>query len=158
MLDQIDARLVTLLQSDSTISNAELARQAGLSASACWRRVKALEDRGVITGYGAMVDPAAAGRGFEAIVHVRMVRHDKRQVDDFIRAVEILHDQVELPVKHADGIAQDDDLICHGRPCNSDKAFVRSMFNTFYDGTIRSEHRNRFLQQHSLLHPADRSP
>ena len=94
MLDQIDARLVPLLQSDSSISNAELARQAGLSASACWRRVKALEDRGVITGYGAMVDPAAAGRGFEAIVHVRMVRHDKRQVDDFIRAVS-LRDEVE---------------------------------------------------------------
>lgn len=94
MLDSVDARLVALLVADSTISNAELARLAGLSASACWRRVKSLEERGVITGYGAVVDPIAAGRGFEAIVHVRLVRHDKRQVNDFLRAV-VLRDEVE---------------------------------------------------------------
>lgn len=94
MLDTTDARLVDLLQSDSTLSNAELARHAGLSASACWRRVKALEERGVITGYAAIIDQSAAGRGFEAIVHVRMVRHDKQQVNAFIRAVS-LRDEVE---------------------------------------------------------------
>ena len=94
MLDQTDRTLLDLLQSDSTLSNAELARQAGLSASACWRRVKSLEERGVITGYAALVDPAEAGRGFEAIVHVRMVRHDKAQVDAFVRAV-IARDEVE---------------------------------------------------------------
>lgn len=94
MLSKIDERLVELLQADSTLSNAELARQAGLSASACWRRVKSLEERGVITGYAALIDPAAAGRGFEAIVHVRLERHDKKQVSAFLRAV-TARDEVE---------------------------------------------------------------
>lgn len=83
-----DRRIVTLLQKDSRISNADLAVAVGMSASALWRRVRALEEGGVIERYGAVVDPAAMGLGFEAIVHVHLTRHDPDKIVEFISAVE----------------------------------------------------------------------
>ncbi len=87
-LEDKDRRILTLLQQDSRISNADLAEEVGMSASALWRRVRALEEAGVIERYGAVVDPDAMGLGFEAIVHVHLTRHDPDKIVDFIRAVE----------------------------------------------------------------------
>ena len=58
-LDDRDRRILTLLQEDSRISNADLADAVGMSPSALWRRVRALEEAGVIERYGAVVNPAA---------------------------------------------------------------------------------------------------
>ena len=58
-----------------------------MSASACWRRVRALEEAGVIRGYAALVDPARAGLEFQAVVHVMLTRHDHSHVDTFIAEV-----------------------------------------------------------------------
>ncbi len=88
-LDDRDRRILTLLQNDSRVSNAELADAVGMSASALWRRVRALEEEGVIERYGALVNPAEMGLTFEAIVHVHLTRHDPDKIVDFIRAVEI---------------------------------------------------------------------
>ncbi|GAB4272407.1 MAG: Lrp/AsnC family transcriptional regulator [Pararhodobacter sp.] len=87
-LDDRDRRILALLQRDSRISTADLAEAAGMSTSACWRRVKALEEAGVIARYGVRVDPARAGLGFQAIVHVQLIRHDQAQVAAFIRQIE----------------------------------------------------------------------
>lgn len=87
-LDQRDLRILDLLQRDCRISNADLAAAVGMSASALWRRVRALEEGGVIERYGATVSPARMGLGFEAIVHVRLRRHDPERIVEFIRAVE----------------------------------------------------------------------
>lgn len=87
-VDLKDAALLELLQQDTRISNADLADRLGMSASACWRRVRALEDAGVITRYAAIVDPAALGLGFEAIVHVVLARHEAESLAQFIRAVQ----------------------------------------------------------------------
>ncbi|MEY8843164.1 Lrp/AsnC family transcriptional regulator [Cribrihabitans sp. XS_ASV171] len=87
-IDDRDRRILTLLQVDSRISNADLAERVGMSPSALWRRVRALEEAGVIERYGAVVDPAAMGLGFEAIVHVHLTRHDPDRIVEFIRAVE----------------------------------------------------------------------
>lgn len=87
-LDARDIRILASLQRDSRLSNADLAEEAGMSASALWRRVKALEEAGIITGYGAMVSPKAMGLGFQAIVHVHLTRHDPERIVEFIRAVE----------------------------------------------------------------------
>ncbi len=87
-LSDADLRLLAALQSDCRISNADLAERVGMSASACWRRVRALEDAGVIDRYAAQVNPAAVGLGFQAIVHVHLVRHERENLTDFIRAVE----------------------------------------------------------------------
>ncbi|MEP2716055.1 Lrp/AsnC family transcriptional regulator [Pseudophaeobacter sp.] len=88
-LDDRDRHILRLLQEDSRISNAELAERVGMSASALWRRVRALEESGVIERYGAVVNAPAMGLGFQAIVHVHLTRHDPEKLAEFIRAVEL---------------------------------------------------------------------
>ena len=87
-LDTVDRRILDALDSDSRISNADLADRVGLSASSCWRRVKALEESGVIRHYTVALDDAKQGLGFGAIVHVHLTRHDPDQLDAFIHAVQ----------------------------------------------------------------------
>ncbi len=86
-LEDQDRRILNALQADSRLSNQELAQRAGMSASACWRRVKALEEAGIIRRYCAIVDPAAVGMAFHAIVHVTLTRHDETHVATFIAEV-----------------------------------------------------------------------
>ncbi|MEQ8295621.1 MAG: Lrp/AsnC family transcriptional regulator [Nitratireductor sp.] len=86
-LEDQDRRLLQLLQRDGRISNQELAEKVGLSASACWRRVRALEEAGIIRRYVALVDAASAGMAFHAIVNVSLTRHDHGHVDTFIAEV-----------------------------------------------------------------------
>ena len=83
-----DLKILAALQSDCRVANADLAEKVGMSASACWRRVRALEDAGVIERYGAQINPAKMGLEFHALVHVQLVRHDPQRMVDFIRAVE----------------------------------------------------------------------
>lgn len=83
-----DRRILELLRRDSRISNADLAREVGLSPSSCWRRVRALEEAGVIRGYGISVDEEKLGLTFKAVVHVHLTRHDPEQLAGFIRAVQ----------------------------------------------------------------------
>ena len=67
-IDTIDDHILRMLSRDGRISNVELAERAGLSASACLRRVQALERAGFIAGYRAVLDPAKLGMGFVAYV------------------------------------------------------------------------------------------
>lgn len=87
-IDARDRKLLTLLQRDCRQSNADLAAAVGMSVSALWRRVRALEEAGVIGRYGAVVNPARMGLQFEAIVHVHLTRHDPERIVEFIHAVE----------------------------------------------------------------------
>lgn len=82
-----DRRLLSLLQQDCRISNQELANAVGMSASACWRRVRALEEAGVISGYIALIDGERIGQRFSAIVHVTLQRHERHHLDQFIDAL-----------------------------------------------------------------------
>jgi DNA-binding Lrp family transcriptional regulator len=86
-LEDQDRRLLGIVQRDGRISNQDLAEAAAMSTSACWRRVKALEDAGVIRRYAAIVDPAACGLRFHAIVHVQLARHEEGFVDGFVEAI-----------------------------------------------------------------------
>lgn len=86
-IDDRDRRILAHLQADCRLSNADLAERVGMSASALWRRVRTLEEAGVIERFGAVVNPAAMGLGFHAIVHVQLTRHDRDRVIGFIRAV-----------------------------------------------------------------------
>ena len=85
--DETDDTILRALSKDSRISNADLAEKVGLSASSCWRRVRALEEAGVIEGYTIRINDARRGLGFKAIVHVQLTRHDPEQQQVFIRAV-----------------------------------------------------------------------
>ncbi|WP_024585847.1 Lrp/AsnC family transcriptional regulator [Aliihoeflea sp. 2WW] len=87
-LEEQDRRLLSILQGNGRISNQDLADQAGMSASACWRRVRALEEAGIISDYRALLDPAQAGLTFHAIVHVTLTRHEHGHVDTFIAEVQ----------------------------------------------------------------------
>lgn len=71
-MDRIDRAILWQLQGDGRLANTELADRVGLSPSPCLRRVRALEETGVITGYRAVVDPIAVNRGFQVLVHVTM--------------------------------------------------------------------------------------
>lgn len=92
-LEDRDWRLMECLQTDARLTNQELADRVGMSPSACWRRVRQLEDAGIITGYRAAIDARAAGMGFHAILHVQLTRHTREVVDGFISEV-LRHDEV----------------------------------------------------------------
>ncbi|SFR09107.1 Lrp/AsnC family transcriptional regulator [Poseidonocella sedimentorum] len=86
-MDAIDRKILQTLTADGRISNQALAERVGLSASACLRRVAALEAAGVIAGYRAVLDPAKLGRGFSAYVGVGLTEHSRAAQDAFERVV-----------------------------------------------------------------------
>jgi Lrp/AsnC family leucine-responsive transcriptional regulator len=86
-LDDINTRILRILRTDGRISNLELADRAGLSPSACLRRVQELERSGVIKGYRAVIDPAKIGIGFVAYVTVGLNSHTKAAQEAFERAI-----------------------------------------------------------------------
>lgn len=86
-LEDKDRRILSLLQNDSRLTLQQLAERTGISASACWRRVKAMEDAEVIQRYAVVVDARKAGFGLSSMVHVSLARHEQKNVDNFIREV-----------------------------------------------------------------------
>jgi DNA-binding Lrp family transcriptional regulator len=86
-LDDLDRAILLLLSEDGRLSNLELARRVGLTPAPCLRRVQRLEREGVITGYRAILDPVAAGQGFEVIVAVEITLSDAQTITEFERAV-----------------------------------------------------------------------
>ena len=87
MLEAKDRRILSELQRDSRLTMQELAERVGMSSSACWRRVKALEEDGVIDRYAAIVNPRKSGFGLSSIVHVSLARHERANVDNFVKQV-----------------------------------------------------------------------
>lgn len=71
MIDVLDKAIVNILQADGRTSNAEIARQVSLAPSAVLERIRKLEERGVIRGYTAEIDPKALGYGLTSIIAVR---------------------------------------------------------------------------------------
>ncbi|MBR7827081.1 Lrp/AsnC family transcriptional regulator [Actinospica sp. MGRD01-02] len=86
-IDEVDRAILAVLEREGRISNAELAARVGLSPSPCLRRVRRLEEAGVIRGYRALIDPAAVGRGLRVFVGVRLMRHKHADVVAFEREV-----------------------------------------------------------------------
>lgn len=86
-LDLMDHRILDILQSDGRITMLDLADRVGLSPTPCSRRVKRLEDEGVITGYGARVDDGALGWNVEALVTVRLASQGAGDIEAFLGAV-----------------------------------------------------------------------
>jgi len=87
MVEEPDQRILAELQKDGRATNQQLANAVGMSTSACWRRVRALEESGVITGYAALVERERAGFATSAILHVSLERHDAKFVDEFVSRV-----------------------------------------------------------------------
>jgi DNA-binding Lrp family transcriptional regulator len=93
-MDAIDRSILRELQADGRLTNQELAQRVGLTPSPCLRRVRQLEDDGVIQTYRAVVDPTAVGRGFEVFATVE-VRRDPESVAAFEAEVRDTPDVVE---------------------------------------------------------------
>ncbi len=86
-LDTIDRKILAALQADSRISMQELGEKVGLSPSPCHRRVRLLEERGVITRYIAMVDQRAVGLPVSVFVSIKLERQKEEDLDRFAKAI-----------------------------------------------------------------------
>ncbi len=86
-LDRTDRRILRELQRNGRMSNQELAEKVGLSPSPCLRRVKQLEDEGIIKGYVALVNPAKLGLKMMALIQIRMDRHTPERFAEFEKTI-----------------------------------------------------------------------
>lgn len=87
MLSEKDQLLLHELQKDSRLTMQQLAQRVGMSSSACWRRVRNLEETGVIDRYAALVNPRKAGFMLSSMTLVSLERHEEKNVENFIREV-----------------------------------------------------------------------
>ena len=92
-LDTTDLRILQELQRDGSLSNVELARRVHLSPSPCLARVKALEAKGVIDRYVALVNPAALGLGLNVFISISLKTQSKEALADFEQRI-AEHDEV----------------------------------------------------------------
>ncbi len=86
-LDAIDAKILDLIQHDAGLSVAEIADRVGLSSSPCWRRIKRLEDAGVIQKRVTLLDREKLGLGFEVFAEVKLALPTKENLEAFEGAV-----------------------------------------------------------------------
>jgi Lrp/AsnC family transcriptional regulator, leucine-responsive regulatory protein len=86
-LDDIDRRIVSTLQAEGRLAIVDLAGRVGLSPTPCQRRVKRLEEEGVIARYAALVSPQAMGLGLQALVQVTLDDHSEKTVEAFEAAI-----------------------------------------------------------------------
>ena len=87
MLNKKDRAILSELQRDSRLTMQQLAEKVGMSSSACWRRVRSLEESGVIDRYVVIVNPAKAGFSLSSMTLVSLARHEERSVENFIKEV-----------------------------------------------------------------------
>ena len=86
-LDAIDRRILEHLQDNARISNVDLAARVGISASPCWRRVRELEESGVISNYVTLIDAASVGLTVSIFVNVSLEKQVERELDVFQNAI-----------------------------------------------------------------------
>ncbi len=86
-LDAIDRRILEHLQDNARISNVDLAARVGISASPCWRRVRELEESGVISNYVTLIDAASVGLTVSVFVNVSLERQVERELEVFQNAI-----------------------------------------------------------------------
>lgn len=94
-LDRIDRHILELMQENGRISNLELAERIGLSPSPCLRRVRALEESGLISGYHAVLDARKLGLTLLALIHISMDRHTPERFANFEARVAALPEVLE---------------------------------------------------------------
>ena len=87
-LDRIDASILARLQEDGRLSNAKLAGELSMSETPCWRRLKRLEDDGIIEGYQAVLSRRKLGLGLLAFVQLGCAKHDEKTTKEFSAAIQ----------------------------------------------------------------------
>ena len=105
-MDHVDRAILAELQADGRLTVTELADRVRLTPGPCHQRLRELERSGVITGYRALVNPAAVGMGFEALVQITLERGDASTVASFEAAV------IQLPqIRYAERLFGDPDYL-----------------------------------------------
>ena len=94
IIDETDRRILQVLQTDASLSVDDISAAVHLSRNACWRRIKALEQAGVIRARVALVDPAKVGVPLMAMVLIRTNAHDAQWMDKFQKALRSLPEVV----------------------------------------------------------------
>lgn len=94
-LDRYDRRILEVLQREGRISNQDLAVRVGLSPSPCLRRLRALEESGLITGYHATLDARKLGLSLIALLSISMDRHTPERFAAFEAAVDLIPEVIE---------------------------------------------------------------
>ena len=97
-LDRTDIRILEQLQQEGRLSHVELAERVGLSATPCTRRVRNLEQQGIIRGYAAILDPKRVGQHVLAFVQIKLERHTDDVIERFRRTLE---ERPEVVAAHA---------------------------------------------------------
>jgi len=87
MINETDKQILNIIQQDARIANAEIARQVGLAPSAILERVRKLEERGMIRGYAAEIDPRQVGLGLLVFVFVRTSECSSSEVEKTLAAI-----------------------------------------------------------------------
>lgn len=95
MLDEISRRILRAVQEDGRRTLQELAEHAGLSPTPCWRRLKALEEQGIIRRYTALVDRQKLGLNICVLAHVAIARHVVSAADQFEAAMRAAPEVIE---------------------------------------------------------------
>lgn len=115
LLDDVDRRLLLVLQRDGRVSNAALAQEVGLAPSTVHTRVRRLVEAGVIRGFFADVDPAAVGRPLRAMISVTLRSTARHRIRQFVESV------IDLPpVIDAYFLAGGDDYLLHVAAIDTD--------------------------------------
>jgi len=96
MLDEMDVKILRLLQEDSTRPVAEIGKEVGLSTTPCWRRIQKLEEAGVIQRRVALLDPVKVNAGVTVFVSIKTDQHALEWLEKFHRAVVDFPEVVEL--------------------------------------------------------------
>jgi len=87
VLGSKDRAILSELQRDSRLTMQQLAEKVGMSSSACWRRIRSMEESGVIDRYAVIVNPVKAGFSLSSMTLVSLARHEERSVENFITEV-----------------------------------------------------------------------
>jgi Lrp/AsnC family leucine-responsive transcriptional regulator len=94
-LDNYDRQMLRILQEDGRISNQDLAERIGLSPSPCLRRLRTLEEAGLITGYRALLDAKKLGLSLMALIHISMDKHTPERFSNFETQVALIAEVLE---------------------------------------------------------------
>lgn len=95
-MDQIDRRILDALQRDGSLTQREIAEQAGLSQNACWRRLKHLEETGVLKGSRAIVDASSFGLDLTVFVMIKTRNHSMEWSVEFRKHIERIPEVIEF--------------------------------------------------------------
>ncbi|MFC4314334.1 Lrp/AsnC family transcriptional regulator [Steroidobacter flavus] len=95
MIDEIDRRILVLLQSDASIPCSKIASEVGLSQPQCWRRIQQFRRDGWISNVVALLDRAKLGVGTQLFVHIRVAKKDPTSLAEFSRAIRELPEVLE---------------------------------------------------------------